>query len=150
MRVTPMKYRPLKDPGEAELQPLDQHPRYVALHAELGAIIARISESEHRQRVGEARARGQAPTATAVQRAKALIAGGRVNVSSPADEISAAAEELQALHAARMAKIEELELVKGELSFQACALFRPDSEEALRKALQACEALFEALEVGRS
>lgn len=149
MRAVSMKLpRLLKDPAEFDLQKLDQDPRYIAKCEELAAIERRIAESEHRARVGKARQRGQQPTVSVLERAEALVAGGRVQNMSPGAEIDAAHEELHALHAARLHKTEELEALRGEISFEICESFRPDAENALRNALEACEQLHRALWAG--
>jgi hypothetical protein len=149
MRAVAMKPTPLRDPAAIEITRLDSHPGYIAKREELAAIERRIAESEHRAKVGNARARGQRPTKTIQEQAQALIAGGRVSLAPAAEEIGAAGEELYILHTARFEKVAELEALAGELSNEVCTQHAPLAENSLRAALAAAEQLFNALEAGR-
>jgi hypothetical protein len=144
-----MKFKPVKDPTEIELTPLAQHPRYVAALKDLRELEQRLAQAEQRQRVAEARRRGQKPTASLADRAKALVAGGHVPAGDPGDEIGAALEERNILHPAIVTKREELQTLAAELSFEVCKEFAPHAADALRAALAAADQLFAALEAGR-
>jgi hypothetical protein len=143
------KMKPLLDPVELPLQPLSEHPRYKAAAAELAKLQRRCEQAEHRKRVAEARRRGQAPTRTLADRAKALLDGGRVSAAPPDAEIIAAFEEMEILLRAIFAQRESMELLAGELSAEACRRFRQLSDDAHRAALAAAQDLFDALEVAR-
>jgi hypothetical protein len=143
------KMKPLLDPAELPLQRLDEHPRYKAAAAELAKLKGRYEQAEQRQRVAQARARGQKPTGNVTDRAAALVAGGRVNAAPPDAEFSAATEEKQILLTAIFAQREAMEVIAGELSAEVCRRMRPLSDDAHRAALAAVEDLFAALEVAR-
>jgi hypothetical protein len=149
MRAHAMKLRPLRDPTEVELQPMQDNPRYAAKFAELQALEARLKQSEHRQRVGEALRRGQKATVSVAERAKELLAGGQVVATTAPAEIEAALEERSILQQAIFEKRGELQALAAELSFEACKQFAPLAEDGLRSVLAAIDQLYVALEVGR-
>ncbi|HJS88697.1 MAG TPA: hypothetical protein VJ738_01890 [Steroidobacteraceae bacterium] len=141
--------RRLRDPTHIDLQPLEQDPRYIKVRQELDAIKARIELSERRRKIAEARNRGAQPTRSVESRAQDLVAGGQVVVLPPAAELEAADEELLILHKARCSKNEELDRVRSEISFEICQQFAPLNADAMRHALDAAAALFQALEAAR-
>jgi hypothetical protein len=149
MRAAAMKLTPLKDPSEVELERIDQDPRYKAVAAEYGAIEARLAEAERRQRIAQARSRGQQSTTSFLDRAAALISGGQVIAATPRAELEASGEEIEILYRALGAKREELDTVGGEISFEACSRFAPMNAAALVNALEAATELHQALEVAR-
>ena len=147
--VTTMKLKPLRDPAEVRLEPLEKDPKYAAAQRELAAIDERIAEADHRRNVARARTRGQKPTRSVLERAKALVAGGQVVASTPEAELSAAEEELAILTAARMKLFEQLEQIRGELGYAANLAFAQIDAEAARQILAAMGAIFDSLEAMR-
>lgn len=148
--ATVMKSKAILDPAEIPLKAASEHPRYRALAGEIEQFEKRLRQAEQREAVAEARSRGQEPTVSLADRAKALLAGGSVMVNAPAAELAAAREERQVLHRAIIAKREELEAVKGELATaEAYPAFLPTMEDACRMVDAALEALFTGLEIGR-
>lgn len=139
----------LKDPAQIELQPLEADPRYQRAREELVALESRYRDSERRRDIALARARGQQPTRSALDRAKALVDGGQVIILPPAAELEASDEELFLLTGAIVRKREQLAEIAAEASFEVCQRFAAQNAEALRAALDAATALFYALEAAR-
>ena len=151
MQLQPIRraVAPLRDPAMIELKPLAADPRYAKEVETLAALEKRFAQSEQRKRVAEARLRGQQPTSSLTDRAKALVAGGQI-VNLPADaELAAAEEERRVLNAAIIAQREKLAAVASEISHEVCGRFATANAEALRNALAAVTDLWQALEVGR-
>jgi hypothetical protein len=149
MALTMMKSKAIKDPAEIPLTPLEADARYRAAADDLAALAARIVEAEKRKKVAMARMRGQQSTASTVERAKALVAGGQI-ISLPAEtELNAAEEELRILNAERMAREEKLKAVKGEIDFEDSKRFASVSADGYRMALDGLALLFQGLEITR-
>ena len=148
--ATRMNRQPLRDPGEIKLDPLDRHPRFKTLREELAQIEQRMLQADRRQEIARARQRGQDPPRSAEQRAQDLLAGGSIVILPPDAELAAAAEELAILNRARIAKLGQLEQLRGELSSEACAKFARLNADALLAVLAALEDLHTVLEVGRA
>jgi hypothetical protein len=144
-----VKLKNLRDPAEMKLPRLEEDPRYRAVAEELTALETRLAEAERRERVGEARRRGQKPTRGTLERARDLVAGGSIVASDPQAEIAAATEEQLILREACNEKREQLAAVRGAISFEACKKFAEANADALRNALEAATQLHIALEVGR-
>jgi hypothetical protein len=144
-----VKLKNLRDPADMPLPKLDDDARYRAAAEELAALDRRFAEAEQRERVAKARQRGQQPSRPLLDRAKDLLAGGRIVNSSPADELDAAFEEQLILRKAINEKREKLTALRGELSFAVCKKFALLNADALRNAFEATVALFEALEANR-
>ena len=140
-----MKLRPLRDPIEMPLDPLEQHPRLVQARTELAALEARYAMAERRRAVALARSRGQEPTRSLLERTRDLLAGGEVRALPPAFELEAAAEETKVLTGPLVAKREEIAKIRGEISHEVCTRFAELNAEALRNALAAAEQLHESL-----
>ncbi|MGH9641371.1 MAG: hypothetical protein ACRD3Q_02995 [Terriglobales bacterium] len=139
----------LLDPAEVELPPLAADRRYAAKFEELQRIEERIRQAERRELIARARRSGQQPTASALERAQALLGGGQISTSSPAAELGAALEERSVLQAAKLSKHAELDELRGAISGEVCARFATLHADALRAALAAATQLHQALEAGR-
>jgi hypothetical protein len=139
----------LRDPAQVDLQRLEADPRIQAEREKLTALEKRYAESEKRRKVALARGRGQQPTRSNVDRAKALVSGGQIVSLPPAGERDAADEELAILTTAIVHKREELAQLAGQISAETCQRFAAQNAEGLRAALEAVTALHQALEVGR-
>jgi hypothetical protein len=139
----------LRDPAEVELTKLEDHPRYRAVAAELAALEARLRESERREQVAKARARGQQPIGSIQDRAKQLLAGGQIIAATPQTEFAAAAEEQDILRRAIVAKHEERAAVVATLSHEACSKFVPLNADYLRRTLEAVTELYASLDGAR-
>ncbi|HVW69193.1 MAG TPA: hypothetical protein VHB68_09470 [Steroidobacteraceae bacterium] len=140
----------LRDPTTIDLQPLEADPRHQTIRAELTALETRYREALQRLAVAQARARGQQPTRSVLDRAKALVAGGQIISLAPGAEIEAATDEMSVLAVAIVQKREQLSALAAEISFEVCQRFAVQNAEALRAALDAVTALHQALEVGRT
>jgi hypothetical protein len=141
------KFKALLDPAEVELVHLDRNPKYSVEARD--AIARRLEAAERREKVQRARLGGQRSTTSLAAQVKALVAGGSVSASSPADELAAALEEQRILRAALSAENEKLDLLRGEISFEVCKKFEPMHSAAMLAAFEAAQALFAALEAAR-
>jgi hypothetical protein len=128
---------------------MEEHPKYKAAHAEIVALEHRFEEAQRRERVAKARARGQAPTRSIVDRAKDLLAGGTIVNASAEAELAASGEEQFILRKAIFAARDRLDQIAGEISFELCKQLAPLNADALRNALAAATELHQALEVAR-
>ena len=132
-----VKLKNLRDPAEVTIPPMQANPKYLAAQAEIVALEARFAESVRRERVADARRRGQKPTRGILDRARDLVAGGSVLSSDPQSETAAAFEEQLILRKAINEKREQLAAVCGEISFEICKRFAEANADALRNALAA-------------
>lgn len=110
------------DPTTVVLQPLEDQLPYKAAVAELAALENRLAESREQRKRAIARAMGAKPGRSAVERAKLLVAGGKVDPTSPADDRLAADIEINQIL---------LPEVCRELNYEASLLFKPLHEKAL-------------------
>lgn len=120
------------DPTTVVLQPLEDQLPYKAAVAELAALENRLAESREQRKRAIARAMGAKPGRSAVERAKLLVAGGKVDPTSPADDRLAADIEInQILLPAICEATAKLDEVCRELNYEASLLFKPLHEKAL-------------------
>jgi len=144
-----VKLKNLRDPAEVKLGRIDEHPKYQAAAAELAALERRFEEAQRRERVAEARRRGQKPTTSMAARAAALLKGGTIVSASAEAELEASSEEQFILRKAIFAARDKLDQIAGEISFETCKQLAPLNADALRNALAAATELHQALEVAR-
>jgi hypothetical protein len=93
------------------------------------------------------RLRGAKPGRSVVERARDLVAGGRVEAISPAEDLRACdLEEFEILRPAIGEATRKLDEVHGDLSFPLCQRLKPQYGAALVAALYAMEDLSAALD----
>jgi len=129
------------------LTPLAEHPEYRTAAAELQTFMERANASEQRIKRAKARLRRQDSKRPVADRAKDLVEGGEIVSGDPNDEIIAARDELAILLPAIGQKTEALLAAKGLASYEACLRFKPQVDDALRRALQALRDLHAAYAV---
>jgi hypothetical protein len=127
-----------------EIAPIAGVPAYKALVAELQALEARHAEAEAARQRQLARARGEKTKRSVAQRAADLVAGGRVDPTSPTDAVQALDEELAVMRAAIGEKTRELDALVADLSFEASRDCKRAFDEQMRVALSAMEQLAKA------
>jgi hypothetical protein len=90
---------------------------------------------------------GAKPAGTPLERAKKLLAGGRIDSVAPRDDLVAAeSEELEVLRPAIRAATAELDAVAADLSFAASEKLRPHYAAAVKAALEAMTDLAAAVD----
>jgi hypothetical protein len=127
-----------------EIAPIAGVPAYKALLGELQALEARHAEAELARQRQLARARGEKTKRSVAQRAADLVAGGRIDPTSPTDAVQALDEELAVMRAAIGEKTRELDRVTADLSFEASRDCKRAFDEQMRVALSAMEQLARA------
>jgi hypothetical protein len=126
------------------IPPLAARPEYRAALAVLQPLEQRLAEAEMTRRRAVARARGDRPTRTALQRAADLVAGGVIDRSPPGNIVSAADEEIVLLRAAIGEASRQLDAVSRDFSWEASNTVKPAFDECMRRALQAMHDLASA------
>jgi hypothetical protein len=138
----------LPDPTAIVLEPLEAQPAYQAALAELTALENRLDQAREQRKRAIARALGAKPGRSAVERAKLLVSGGRVDPTNPADDRTAAdVEEFEILRPAICEATAKLDEVCRDLNYEASLLFKPLHEQALVGIFRAVEELHAALAV---
>jgi hypothetical protein len=149
MALTMLKSKPIKDPAEIPLTPLDEIPQYRAITGELARIDRRYKQAQRREEIAKARFRGERPTTSESDQAEALKAGGTV-VNLPAEaELAGARREQEILNKDRIQETEKLTALLGEISHGDCKLFAAISADANRLVLEGLTLLFRGFEIGR-
>jgi hypothetical protein len=144
------KFKPTRDPAEIPFPMPADNPRYQAKLAEIAQREQRLAEAEKRERVAHARLSGQPPTRNLADRARDLVAGGRVSATDPAAEINAAQDEQRTLKHDLNVKREELNAIVGDLAYELQLKLRAFTDEAQRNVLAGAEIMFQGLEVVRT
>jgi hypothetical protein len=135
----------LPDPAAIALEPIAENPIYRAALTELEALEARLGQALERRRA-KARLMGAKPGRSTLERAKDLVASGKIDPTDPADDIAATAEEEQILRQAIIAKTGELDRISADLSFEVSQKFQPLHNQALLAVLTAIDDLAAALD----
>jgi hypothetical protein len=129
------------DQSGDELVPLHQRPEYVEPLEELQELERLHSQKEAEQKRLMALARGEKTKRTAAERAKDLLAGGRVDPVSIPDRLAALNEELLILRQAITAKTRALDEIAGSLSYAESEKLKPEFDRIMREALAGMERL---------
>jgi hypothetical protein len=103
----------------------------------LQALETRLGETEQRRKRAIARIQGARPRRSAVERARDLVGGGRIESSSAADEIAATNKEYAVLRDAIAAATGRLDEVVIDLSFAASQKVQAQHRAAFAATLQA-------------
>jgi hypothetical protein len=145
MRQTQTK---LPDVDGLHIPPIRENPAYKAIEAELLALEKRFAETESRRKSALARAKGAKSSRSAVERARDLVAGGRVQGKpNIADELAAIAEEDQILTTAIFEATARLNEIGANLSFEISQKHRAVYDAAMVATLRAIEDLAAAIGV---
>ena len=123
------------------LTPLSDRPDYAESLSELQELEKLHAEKEAERRRLLARARGAAIKRSATERARDLLAGGRIDKAPVGSAIQALDEELAILRDAIGVKTRQLDVVARDAAYEESQKFVPQFNEAMRAALEAMEAL---------
>jgi hypothetical protein len=140
----------LPDAAAIDIKPIAEHPEYHAALAVLEALEQRLAETETRRKRARARLMGAKPSRGWAERARDLVAGGRIEPTSPADEIAASADEEVILRQGISLATRRLDEVAKDLSFTASQKLQPLHNAALLAVLQAIDDLAAALDAAAS
>ncbi len=140
----------LPDAAAIDIKPIADDPQYQAALAELEALEQRLAETELRRKRAKARLMGAKPGRGFADRARDLVAGGRIEPTSPADEMAASADEEQILRQAISLATGRLDEVARDLSYAASQKCQALHNSALLAVLQAIDDLAGALDAGAS
>jgi hypothetical protein len=83
----------MPDAVAIDIKPIAEDPEYRAALPELEALEQRLAETDLRRKRARAWLMGAKPSRGWTDRARDLVAGARIEPTSPADEIAAAADE---------------------------------------------------------
>jgi hypothetical protein len=119
------------------LLPVADHLDYQRLRGEIMALEARLAEAEKARQRELARLRGDAIKRSATERAKDLLAGGRIDPTPAAQAAQALEQETWVLRAAVGEKTREIDRLVADLSWDAANSVKPEFDNALKRALQA-------------
>jgi hypothetical protein len=139
----------LPDPTSIVLQPLEARPAYKAALAELVALENRLAESRGQRKRAIAASMGAKPGRSPAERAKLLVAGGKVDPTNPADDRAVAdTEEWEILRPAIAEAQARLDEVCRDESYKASLRFKPLYEQHLVAIFRCVEELAAALDAG--
>jgi hypothetical protein len=124
-----------------DLAPIVERPQYREILGELQALEALHSQKENDRKRLLARARGEKTKRAAAERARDLLAGGKIDPTDPADGITAVDEELAILRSAIGEKTRALDAVAIDLSYSESEKVKHQFDQLMRDALAAMEAL---------
>jgi hypothetical protein len=127
-----------------DIAPISRHPAYAALVLELQKLEARHAEAERGRQRQLARVRGEKVKRSVAERAADLLAGGRIDPTSPADAVTALDEELAVLRSAIGEKTRQLDALVVDLSYEVSKDAKREFDEQMRAAYAAMEALAKA------
>jgi hypothetical protein len=125
---------------DKEIKPINENPAYAVLLEDLQALEALHSTKTLERARLLARAKGARVRRSAAERAKDLIAGGRIDPVPPTSALEALDEEITILRDAIASKTRELDAVAADASYEAAQSLRPAFDAAMRDALAAMEA----------
>lgn len=139
--------RPLLDPAEFAIEPIDKHPRYAEALAKLIAYQTRLRQTQvRRERILTAlrlrRAGGNATTLTADQ----LVDGANEPGYSTQGELDACETEEFTLRKEISAQAAKLDEIRADLSLETCRRFGDEDAAIYREMLAALIALREAVQ----
>jgi hypothetical protein len=140
----------LPDAATIDIKPIAEDLEYQAALRELEAIEQRLAETELRRRRVRARLMGAKPGRGWADRARDLVAGGRIEPTNPADEIAAAADEEVIPREGISLATRRLDEVAKNLSFAASQKFQALHNAGLLAVLLAIDDLAAALDAGAS
>jgi hypothetical protein len=126
------------------LVPLRERPEYADVLADLQGLERLHAEKEFEKKRILARARGQKVNRTAVERAKDLLAGGRISPTPPGPAVEALDQELDILRGAIIEKTRALDEIARDLAYAESEKVKLQFNEAMRNALAAMEQLSSA------
>jgi hypothetical protein len=115
------KPRPLLDPAELVIEPIEVDAIVCAAREAIAALERRLAETEQRRSHAVACKHPPNPGRGVAARARDLLAGGRIPGVDPNVEIEACAEEGQVLRAEINATNARLHYAVGEASLRVCA-----------------------------
>jgi hypothetical protein len=131
-----------------QITPIDKDPQYVALTAELTQLEKRLDKALERRLRAESLQRGVPAGRSPLQRAADLLKGGQIPAMEPRREIEAADREIhEILRPAIRQLSEQLDALRGDLSWSICQKLRPEYIEALRAVRRAIEDMNTAAQV---
>lgn len=143
-----MMKRRLIDPDQLAIPRIDEAPTYRAAIAELKQLKERLAETHQRRQRAEARLRGIRPARSVADRAKDLLAGGKIPGATARGEIEAAeAEEFEVLRPAIAEVNVRLGELRRDLSYDASVQLRQAYDDGLRELLRGVEMISIAAKV---
>ncbi len=146
-----MKQKPPLVPETQDIRPIDEDPRYRQEIEALAALEARLEQTQARRRRAQARNRGEKTSRSVVDRAKDLVAGGRVPAANLVTELDACnVEEFEVLRPAIAAQTAVVDEIRGDLDLVACNQMRAQNDAALRALLTAVENAYAAIAASAS
>jgi hypothetical protein len=140
--LTSKKQPPLPPPSDTpdKIRPIEEDPHYAEALAALQGLEERLRQTGARREHANARNRGGKSIRSSLDRAKDLVAGGRVRPVNAASELEACdREEFDILRPAIATQAAVLNDIRSELSLAACNRLRPEYEAAMVALLRAIE-----------
>jgi alkylhydroperoxidase/carboxymuconolactone decarboxylase family protein YurZ len=130
--------------ADREIKPLADNPAYADLLADLVELEKLHSTKTLERARLLARAKGVRVRRSASDRAKDLLAGGRVDPTPPSSALDAIDQEIEILRSALADKSRELDAVAADASYEAAQALRPQFDAHMRAALAAMESVVAA------
>jgi hypothetical protein len=145
-RAVLSRAKSLPDPAAIAIDRIERHSAYREALSELEALEKRLAETELRRSKARARILGAKPRRNAIERARDLVGGGRIEPSNPAGEFAATREEEAVLREAIATASARLDSVSREISYEISKKFKGAHDAALIAVLRALDDLAAALD----